>query len=316
MILNRKTRLLYFGLLAVFFVLGLIYFKNILLPLAYSYSFAVFVYPLYSWLSRRRSPKVVNVAAVTLAFLLVSVTMIYLFTYSAQGWIEYLEGRRSELASLREAFYGLLERFNIKRRYVDEEGMYRVLRMLKFFSFSIVNYLTLFALSFVFYVFIYISPDRFLDKYVNIKKLGWKLRAYLKYKFLFSLATGISVSLVLASFNIEYWKAVGIFTFILNFIPNIGSIVATLLPLPMYYLKFGLEAEFWFLAVSTSMIQFFIGNMVEPKVMGNLFNVPGIIVVVALLFWGQVWGALGVFFAVPSLIALAHYYPKIRRYLD
>ena len=51
---------------------------------------------------------------------LVSVTMIYLFTYSAQGWIEYLEGRRGELASIREAFYDLLERFNIKRRYVDK----------------------------------------------------------------------------------------------------------------------------------------------------------------------------------------------------
>lgn len=315
MILNGKTRLLYFGILAIFSVLGLMYFKDILLPLAYSYTFAAFVFPIYSWMNKKKIPRAINVGVVTAIFLIISVGLIYLFSYAVQGSIDFLENHNEEISGVRDSFYALLGEFNVKRYFIDEKGMDRLLFMVQYFSFSIVNYFSLFVLSFIFYVFIFIAPERQLERYINYKKVGDKLRAYIKYKFFFSLITAAAISLILMSFNVKAWQAIGIFVFILNFIPNIGSIVSTLLPVPMYFLMYGFGVEFWFLLISTSFVQFLVGNMIEPKVMGDLLKIPGLVVVIALLFWGKIWGALGVFFAVPSLIAIYHFYPRIRRYL-
>lgn len=316
MILNQKTRFLYFGILLIFSVVGLVYFRNILLPLAYSYTFAVFVFPFYKWLRRLRLYKGISVGLVTAVFLLVSVSMIYLFTFAIQGALDYVNMHNREVMEIRNSFYRLLTEFNVKQYFVDEKGMDRVLSLLQYFSFSVVNYLSLFVLSFIYYVFIFIAPDRVLEKYINYKRVGDKLRLYIKYKFVFSLVTALAISFILMAMEIDYWPSISIFVFVLNFIPNIGSIVATLLPLPMFFLKYGFGVEFWFLLSSTSFIQFLVGNMIEPKVMGNLMDVPAIIVVIALLFWGKIWGAMGVFFAVPSLIAVYHFYPRIRRYLS
>lgn len=316
MILTQKTRLLYFGITCIFSVIGLVYFRDILLPLAYSYTFAVFVFPLYRWAHQKGAPRPINLFAITITFLFVSISMIYLFTYAAQGIVDYLEAHANDLESVKIAFYETLNRFKLESYFLDEKGMDQVLNLLQYFSFSLMNYLGLFALSFVFYVFIFLSPFRLLNKYLDHGKLGADLRTYIKTKFVFSLSTAIIISFVLAAFEIQNWQSIAIFVFILNFIPNIGSIVATLLPLPMYFLAYGGGPEFWFLFISTSFVQFVVGNMIEPKVLGNLLNVPAIVVVVALLFWGKVWGALGVFFAVPSLIALYHFYPRIRRYLS
>ena len=81
----------------------------------------------------------------------------------------------------------------------------------------------------------------------------------------------------------------------------------------MFYFSYDIGPEFWFLILSTSIVQFTLGNMIEPKIMGNFLNIPGIIVVFFLLVWGKVWGALGVFFAVPSLIFLSQINPKFKR---
>lgn len=316
MILNQKTRFLYIGTLLVFSVLGLIYFRDILLPLAYSYTFACFVFPFYTWLSEKKVPKTFSVAIVTGFFLLVSIGLIFLFTYAIQGVIDYFNMHAGEFNALKVSFYSMLGEFNIQQYFVDEKGMNQIMSMLQYFSFSVVNYLSLFVLSFIYYVFIFVAPDRALAKYINYKKVGDKLRVYLKYKFVFSFITAFSISLILMAFKIDHWQSIAVFVFILNFIPNIGSIIATVLPLPMYFLRFGFGMEFWFLLLSTSVIQFLVGNMIEPKVMGDLLKVPAIVVVVALLFWGKVWGALGVFFAVPSLIAIYHFFPRIRRFVS
>ena len=309
----KKLPYYYNGLLLVFCVVGLIYFRSILLPLAYALCFGVFVYPLYRWGRACRLPKSVNVASVSFVFLVASSLLLYLFAFSIQGWLDFFNSHGKELMGVQESFLAYLDRFNLKEYFIDQKITEHIMSILQFFSFSIVNYLSLFALSFVFYVFLFVAPEKHLEMVLDFKQTGALLRTYIKIKFFISFFTAMAVSLIFIAFDIKYWESVSILVFILNFIPNLGSIVATLLPLPMFYFSYDIGPEFWFLILSTSIVQFTLGNMIEPKIMGNFLNIPGIIVVFFLLVWGKVWGALGVFFAVPSLIFLSQINPKFKR---
>lgn len=316
MILTQKTRGIYFGLLLIFSVLALVYFKNILLPLAYAYTFAVFTFPFYKVMENYKIPRGFSIPLMAIAYLLLSIGGIYMVSYSVQEGVEFIESRELELLAVRDSFFDLLKKINLKEYFIAEKGMERLMSIIQYFSFSVFNYFSLYVLSFLYFIFIYLAPNRLIYKYVDYGRLGQKIRTYIKYKFFFSTITALAVSFVLMAFSIQRWQAISIIVFVLNFIPNIGSIIATLLPVPIYYLSYGLGVEFWFLLVFTSSLQFLIGNMVEPRIMGNMLNVPAIFVIFALLFWGKVWGALGVFFAVPSLIAIYYLLPRIKKYLS
>jgi AI-2 transport protein TqsA len=88
-------------------------------------------------------------------------------------------------------------------------------------------------------------------------------------------------------------------TFLLNFIPSIGSIVAVIIPLPVILLQYGFGWQFWFVLAFAGMVQFVIGNVLEPKMMGESLGLHPVTVLLFLMFWGLVWGIPGMFLAVP-----------------
>lgn len=127
-----------------------------------------------------------------------------------------------------------------------------------------------------------------------------RVQRYITAKVFVSAATGAMVSLILGLLNVDLALAFGMFAFMLNFIPTIGSIVATLLPLPV--VLFGPEQT---VATATAAIllpgsvQLIIGNVVEPRIMGQSLDLHPITILMALIFWGMLWGVLGMFLAVP-----------------
>jgi AI-2 transport protein TqsA len=88
--------------------------------------------------------------------------------------------------------------------------------------------------------------------------------------------------------------------FILNFVPTFGSIIATALPLPLVFLKPELQAFVVVLAiVLPGIVQVVIGNIIEPRVMGDALDLHPIVLLIALLFWMKVWGIWGALLAAP-----------------
>ena len=88
-------------------------------------------------------------------------------------------------------------------------------------------------------------------------------------------------------------------TFLLNFIPSIGSILATVMLVPILVLQFGFGWQFFFVLIGAGFVQFAIGNVLEPKVMGENMDLHPVTIIGFLLFWGLVWGIPGMFMAVP-----------------
>ena len=95
-----------------------------------------------------------------------------------------------------------------------------------------------------------------------------------------------------------------ILTFLFNFIPNIGSFAASLLPVLFAMIQFNNSVLVLWLAVCLIGIQFIFGNIIEPKIMGESINLSAVVILFALLFWGFVWGIPGMFLAVPMTVIL------------
>ncbi|MBX3729264.1 MAG: AI-2E family transporter [Candidatus Sumerlaeia bacterium] len=132
-----------------------------------------------------------------------------------------------------------------------------------------------------------------------------QVKSYLATKVLVSLLTGLLVGLVLAILRVDYAVAFGFMAFVLNFIPNVGSLVATLLPLPVVFLtpEFPIVSAVLAIAIPGA-IQFTVGNILEPKLMGQSLDLDPVVILIALIFWGMLWGIIGMLLAVPITAVL------------
>jgi AI-2 transport protein TqsA len=127
-----------------------------------------------------------------------------------------------------------------------------------------------------------------------------RVRKYVITKTLISLLTGILVFFVLQMCGIGYAAAFGAFAFALNFIPNVGSIVACVLPIPVVLLTPDISTTRTILAIALpAAVQVGVGNVLEPKIMGQSLDLHPVTVLLSLMFWGMIWGVAGMFLAVP-----------------
>ncbi|MEW4487004.1 AI-2E family transporter [Thalassoglobus sp. JC818] len=133
-----------------------------------------------------------------------------------------------------------------------------------------------------------------------LNEIDRQIRSYLSLKSVISVLTGFIFGMTLWFFGIPMALAFGVMACFLNFIPNIGPIIASLLPLPLIILQPGAGILWIGLVVAlTSTIQFISGNVIEPRLMGKSSDLHPIVVLVALMFWGMLWGVVGMFLAVP-----------------
>ncbi|MHC4167249.1 MAG: AI-2E family transporter [Planctomycetota bacterium] len=117
--------------------------------------------------------------------------------------------------------------------------------------------------------------------------------------------TGILVGVTLSILGVQFggvrlgWMF-GFLAFMLNFIPNIGSVIATILPLPFALLdpQLGLVSKILVLVIPGT-IQFVIGNLLQPKMLGESLDLHPVVVLMSLIFFGTIWGIIGMFLAVP-----------------
>jgi AI-2 transport protein TqsA len=131
-----------------------------------------------------------------------------------------------------------------------------------------------------------------------------KVRRYITTKVLTSSATGFLVGLTLWLFDLDLSLVFGLLAFLLNFIPSLGSVVATLLPLPIAIVQMESGLMVAMVIAIPGIIQLVIGNIIEPKMMGENLDLHPITILLALIFWGLVWGIVGMLLASPITAVL------------
>jgi predicted PurR-regulated permease PerM len=136
-------------------------------------------------------------------------------------------------------------------------------------------------------------------------EIAARLQTYMLVRFGMSVLTGLGFWLFTAVYGLELPREWGVIAFVLNFIPFIGSFVATLLPTVFAIAQF--ESIYFGVVVfiGLNLLQFVIGSYIEPRVAGTAVSVSPFMVLFAVFFWGMLWGIAGAFIGVPILIALA-----------
>ncbi|MBU3034767.1 AI-2E family transporter [Tritonibacter mobilis] len=131
-----------------------------------------------------------------------------------------------------------------------------------------------------------------------------RVNYYLLVKTAVSVITGVMVYAVASFFGIELALSLGILTFILNYIPNIGSIVATGMVALVGFVETGEPTSTALLFLITGLIQFVNGNVIDPLLMGRALRLSSFGIILSLAFWGAVWGVPGMFLSVPIMVMM------------
>ncbi|MGM0620455.1 MAG: AI-2E family transporter [Bacteroidota bacterium] len=149
-------------------------------------------------------------------------------------------------------------------------------------------------------------PDQKNYNRVNglIKKIDKSVSNYLAVKTLVSLITGMLSYFVLLIIGVDaplFWSFL---IFVLNFIPSIGSLIATLFPTVFAMLQFGEITPAILVLAIVGAIQLIMGNLVEPRIMGTSLNISPLVVFLTLALWGVMWGVTGMLLSVPITVII------------
>jgi predicted PurR-regulated permease PerM len=139
-----------------------------------------------------------------------------------------------------------------------------------------------------------------------------RIGSYLALKTLISILLGAASWLAMALVGLEFAAFWAILIAVLNYIPYIGSFLGVLLPTTMAVVQFGHLNEVLALLLPLALIQFAIGNFLDPYLMGNSLNLSPFVILVSLAVWSGLWGIPGALLAVPITAMLAIVFSEIR----
>jgi predicted PurR-regulated permease PerM len=268
----------------------------------------------FDWLKKKGAPD--SVAMLTVLFVLWFVTtgLVVLLGSSLTNFLATLPTYQVKLEGVWASMQQLLVDYGIMEENFDaldqvNPGQALTLAGSVFSGFSsMLSNSLLIVLVFVFMLMevssfknklAIISPDSLgsMDKVVS------SLKKYFGIKTLTSLATGVMVSIGLAILGVDFPILWGALAFLLNFIPNIGSVIAAVPAVLLAFLQlpigYGIATLVLFFAVN-----FLIGNVVEPRLMGKSLGLSSFVVFISLIIWGWVLGTVGMLIATPLTITL------------
>jgi len=140
-----------------------------------------------------------------------------------------------------------------------------------------------------------VIADTATDIFTDIKK-------YILGKTLINLLHGLIITFILWIFGVDFFIVWGFLAFLMAYIPNIGTMISTILPFSTSLIQFdGDLTKPLIILILMVVAGNVIGNIVEPKVLGDKLNISPIVLLVSLIFWGYLWGIVGMILSVPIM---------------
>jgi predicted PurR-regulated permease PerM len=299
-------------------------FRTIFEPLFIGVFIAYLILPIHAWLVRRGMPALVAYATILLLLLLMLVgvgTLAYVNYRDVTARLPEYERRLD--AKVRDALADLPVEVPEGRKLLRElplEQYFSAQQLLGALGAAVGTFLDFFtwlAVTFVYLVFLIIEKETFprrilrafgeqQGKYVLdvVVSINQAIAQYISVKTLVSLIAAVASLVVLLLFGVDFAVTWALLIFLFNFIPYLGSMVATALPILLSLVQ--LE-ELWQVAVVAVLliaIQQAIGAFLEPRIAGRRLDVSPFLILLSLAFWGMLWGIVGMILAVPMLVIL------------
>jgi AI-2 transport protein TqsA len=285
---------------------ALVYTRTVMIPFVLALLLSYLIHPLVDWLQDRL--KMPRWAAILLTLLLVLAVIGGLgvvIASSVAGMSDNAQMYNQRLIAMTDDLTAWLDQRGIDVGQQDLAGAVKKLPLFDWIrqtAGGVFDFVANFFLVLIFIV--YLIARRSPPPSGQAADLQGKVRSYLTAKIILSAATGLTVGLILLVLGVDLALVFGLLAFLLNFIPNIGSVIATLLPLPVVLIQFDSALMILLAILLPGAVQMTIGNVIEPRVLGKSVDLNPVTVLLGLMFWGLIWGVVGMLLATPLTAVL------------
>ncbi|MCB1212998.1 MAG: AI-2E family transporter [Chlamydiia bacterium] len=150
-----------------------------------------------------------------------------------------------------------------------------------------------------------------------VNRIQNQIRSYLLLKTFVCVLTGILSYAVMWSMGLLFAEFWALLFFLLNYIPTLGSMVATIFPCLLAMVQYAHWEQVLAVVIPLIAIQMLVGNFLEPRLMGRSFNLSALVILFSLSIWGAIWGVTGMIICVPFMVILSiimSNFPQTRTY--
>jgi AI-2 transport protein TqsA len=289
-------------LAAVALAVVLMYTRVVMIPFVLAVFIIALVSPLLDFqVIRLKFPRPIAVVLTLLIVAVIIVLLCLLMAQAVQTIIDTARPYTNSFVSLAEQVFPKLNEWGIE---LDEKKILsdlanRIPALVTNTLGTVFGLLSTVFFVLIFVMFLLAGRNPHVVRSGVYADIDQKVRRYIATKVIASTVTGLLVWVALAVIKLELAGVFAILAFLLNFIPSVGSVISTFLPIPIAAAQFQSPLPIAYVIIVPGTIQMLIGNVLEPKFMGQGLNLHPITVLLALSFWGLLWGIGGMFLATP-----------------
>ncbi len=314
---HRGTRLLMIAASVVIILWGLHQAQSIVVLMLVSLFLAVIGTVPVLWMERRRIPSVVAVVVVVVAMVALLLGVGVVVGASVNGFSNALPLYQTRIQDMLAALKGQLAgggitiTDDILRRYVNPAAVMDFIASLLTALSSVLSNIVLILFT---ALFILLEASSFPAKirsiletphatFPQVTKFVNDIKRYMVIKTALNLVVGTLTALWLAILGVDFPVLWGFLAFLFHYVPNIGAIVAAVPAVLLAFIQFG-GGFATLTAAGYLAIGLVLGNIIEPKIMGDRLGMSTLVVFLSLIFWGNLLGLIGALLCVPLTMTL------------
>ena len=314
---SRGMRILISAAALVIIIAGVSFAQSVVVVILLSFFLALLGTPPLLWLKEKHIPPgfavLIVMAAMAIILILIGIQIGTSFS-SFSDDLPLLQSRiREQLLELIVLLKGrgIVVQENFFLEYVNPETIMKLTADLLTGLSSVLSDLVLILLT---VTFILLEVSSFpiklrkvlgdpKQKFPQFTKFANDMKRYMVIKTFMSLASGILIAVWLYILGVDYPILWGFLAFLLNYIPNIGSIVAAIPAVILAVVQFGFGSAL-LVAAGYLAVNFIEGNVIEPRLMGRKLGLSTLVVFLSLIFWGGLLGFIGAILSIPLTMTL------------
>ncbi|MEN6310878.1 MAG: AI-2E family transporter [Acidobacteriota bacterium] len=319
----RDDKFLRFGAaVVVVFLLGVFLklAKPVLIPFCLALFLSLALTPVLDALVRRKVPKSVALVVILCLTFILLYLMGVLFYSSGKQFAAELPSYNEMMKSFLDGLDQTIQNPRLKAEalgWINSLNAEKVGGLILSALGPFLSFMSQLLLVFVFMIFILAGRGRMETKIARafpldqaaavtqaMRRIDRQVQKYLAVKTLMCVATGLLTAVILALFRVPFAVVFGVLAFLLNYIPTLGSIIATALPVLLAAFYFGSLGQALAILVLLMVLNLSLGNVVEPRLMGKGLGLSPLLVFFSLFFGSWLWGIPGMILSVPILAIL------------
>jgi AI-2 transport protein TqsA len=315
--LPRPLQVLLGAACLVVVVGGLRWAASLLVPLAIALFIAIASLPALGWLRRHRVPNGVAVLAIVLADSVLLAALGWTITYSLAQVRDALPAYLARYYEMEASLLAMLQRWGTDIEVLPYAELVQPERIFGLLSSALLGITGILAASLLVLLYLVFMlgeaagmPTKVrtalgerADRLPRLAPIVEEVQQYLAVKTVVSLLTGLLVGTAAAALGVDFFIFWGLLAFLLNYIPNIGSLMAAIPAVALALVQHG-PSTAAMLAGAFLAINIAIGNFLDPTLMGRRLGLSTLVVILSLAFWGWVWGIVGMLLALPLTMAV------------